>query len=97
MKIQKESLPGTRDFYPNEMLVRNWLLDTWKNVSKLFGYREYDAPILERNELYTIKNNNDDILKEMFTFNHDGHELSLRPEITPQLVRLMLSYLPHKK
>ena len=46
---------GTRDFYPDEMRVRNWLFDHFKAAAKSFGFEEYDAPILETEELYTRK------------------------------------------
>jgi histidyl-tRNA synthetase len=38
---------GTRDFYPQEMAVRNWIIDGWKKVSVRNGFSEYDGPIFE--------------------------------------------------
>ncbi|MCZ6532675.1 MAG: histidine--tRNA ligase, partial [SAR324 cluster bacterium] len=43
---------GTRDFYPEEMRVRNWLFDIWRQTSLQFGFEEYDACVLESEELY---------------------------------------------
>ena len=38
--------------YPDEMRVRNWLFDHFKAAAVPFGFEEYDAPILETEELY---------------------------------------------
>ncbi|SNW62698.1 Histidine-tRNA synthetase [Orpheovirus IHUMI-LCC2] len=84
---------GTRDFYPDDMQLRNWLFGKWKNVSERYGFRQYDAPVLEHSSLYTRKGG-DDILKEMFSFEMDGIGLSLRPEMTPTLCRMLMEYIP---
>uniref|UniRef100_A0A6C0CCG5 Histidine--tRNA ligase n=1 Tax=viral metagenome TaxID=1070528 RepID=A0A6C0CCG5_9ZZZZ len=44
---------GTRDFFPEDMWIRNWMLDIWRNISKQFGFSEYDAPVVEYADLYT--------------------------------------------
>lgn len=95
-KVKIKTFPpsGTRDFYPEDMVFRNWLFDHWKNVSKEFGCMEYDAPIVEHSELWTSKTGGADILNEMYAFEKDGIQLTLRPEMTPSLARLMMSYLP---
>lgn len=53
MKIQTP--PGMRDFYPAEMRLQNWLFDHWRSVARSFGFVEYEAPIFEFTELYTLK------------------------------------------
>ena len=44
--ILTDPIAGTRDFLPEEMRIRNWLFDHFKEVSRVFGFEEYDAPIL---------------------------------------------------
>ena len=85
---------GTRDFFPENMLFRNWLIDMWDSVAQQNAFKEYDAPVLEHADLWTKKTGGTDILNEMYAFTMDGINLTLRPEITPQLARMMLSYLP---
>ena len=46
---------GTRDFFPADMRLRNWLFGHFREVSRIFGFEEYDAPIVESEELYTRK------------------------------------------
>ena len=38
---------GTRDVYPQERAVRNFIVDGWKAVSVRNGFEEYDGPIFE--------------------------------------------------
>jgi len=39
---------GTRDFYPQEMGWRNFLLDAWRRVSIRHGFDQVDAGAMER-------------------------------------------------
>jgi len=87
MKIPQ--VKGTRDFYPAQMAVRNWIIDGWKRVSLRNGFEEYDGPIFERLEMYQIKSG-DEIAEQLFSFeDRGGRELAIRPEITPTLARMV--------
>lgn len=87
MKFQ--AVKGTRDFYPEEMRVRNWILDTWRKVSLRNGFVEYDAPIFEYLELFTVKSG-EEIAEQLFNFtDRGGRSLAIRPEITPSLARMI--------
>lgn len=37
------------------MRLQRWLFDHFRNVGSLCGFEEYDAPVLERQELYKRK------------------------------------------
>ena len=50
-----QSVKGTRDFYPEAMAFRSWLYGKVQEISRRFGYNEYEAPLLERMELYAAK------------------------------------------
>ena len=82
---------GTRDFPPSKMRIRNWLFDIWKDVSRKFGFQEYDCPVLEYQSLYTRKGG-DDITQEMFAFDLHNNKLTLRPEMTPSVSRLIMKH-----
>jgi histidyl-tRNA synthetase len=48
MSSQKPSIPkGTRDFSPAEMVRRNFIFDTIKNVFWVFGYQPIETPAME--------------------------------------------------
>jgi len=80
---------GTRDFYPPEMAVRNWIIDGWKEVSLRNGFEEYDGPIFEYLKMYQIKSG-DEIVEQLFSLqDRGGRDLALRPEITPTLARMV--------
>lgn len=92
--IDLQPVKGTRDFFPDEMRLRNWLFEVWRNVSVQAGFEEYDTCVLEHEELY-IRKAGDEISMQLYSFeDKGGRRLSLRPEMTPSLARLVLQ---HKK
>ena len=80
---------GTRDFYPPEMAVRNWIVDGWKKVSVRNGFEEYDGPIFEYLKMFQMKSG-DEIVEQLFSLkDRGGRDLAIRPEITPTLARMV--------
>lgn len=87
MKIQ--SVKGTRDFYPPQMAVRNYINDGWKDCSLRNGFEEYDGPIFELLKMYQVKSG-DEIAEQLFSLtDRGGRDLAIRPEITPTLARMV--------
>jgi hypothetical protein len=62
-----DRLPGTRDFYPDEMRVRRWIEDRWREVALRYGFEEYDAPVIEPLELFTDKSG-EEIVEQIYSF-----------------------------
>ncbi|MDD2694781.1 MAG: histidine--tRNA ligase [Anaerolineales bacterium] len=90
MKTIVPSLKGTRDFYPEEMAARTWLYQKLRQVSKRFGYQEYEGPMLELVELYAAKSGEELVNEQSFVFPDRGGELiALRPELTLTLSRMV--------
>ena len=88
--IDLQPVKGTRDFFPDEMRMRNWLFQVWRSVAEQAGFEEYDTCVLEHEELY-IRKAGDEISKQLYSFeDKGGRRLSLRPEMTPSLARLVL-------
>lgn len=84
-----QSLPGFRDFYPEDCSVRNHIFKVWRRSARLFGFQEYDAPVLEPLELLTTKSG-EEIVTQLFSFeDRGGRAVTLRPEMTPSLARLV--------
>jgi len=82
---------GTRDFYPQEMRVQNWLFDKFRESARHFGFQEYDAPVLEHVQLYERKAG-EEIVDQMYNFkDKEGDHVTLRPEMTPTLARMVLN------
>ena len=90
--IDLQPVKGTRDFFPEEMRLRNWLFEIWRRTSVQAGFEEYDTCVLEHEDLY-IRKAGDESSKQLFSFeDKSGRRLSLRPEMTPSLARLILQH-----
>jgi len=84
-----QSLPGFRDFYPEDHFRRQHIFRTWRQAANAHGFQEYDAPVLEPLELYTTKSG-EEIEGQLFCFtDKGGRQVSLRPEMTPTVCRLV--------
>ena len=85
-----QSLKGTRDFYPDDMAVRTWLYEKIRRVSESFGYQEFEGPFLEPLDLYAAKSGEELVEKQSFAFaDRGGKRITLRPELTPTLARMI--------
>jgi histidyl-tRNA synthetase len=90
MKNVIKSVKGTRDFYPQEMALRTWLYSKVREVSESFGYQEFEGPLLESIDLYAAKSGEELVKEQSFVFpDRGGDMLTLRPELTPTLVRMV--------
>ena len=87
--MQGKALPGFRDFYPEDLSLRNHIFATWRSVAGRYGFEEYDGPPLESLELYTQKSG-DEIVQQLYAFRDKGdRDVALRPEMTPTLARMV--------
>ena len=92
MKNVIKSVKGTRDFYPDEMAKRQWLIGKLRQASEAFGYQMYDGPCLETIDLYAAKSGEELVKEQAFVFNDRGGDpITLRPELTPTLTRMVAS------
>lgn len=90
MKQKIQSVKGTRDFYPEQLALRNWLYGNMRAASQLFGYQEYDGPFVETLDLYAAKSGEELVKEQSFVFNdRGGDQITLRPELTPSLARMV--------
>jgi len=86
------SLPykGTRDFYPEEKRIQNYIFSIWRKVSESYGYEEYGAPILEPLEVYTAKSGQELANDQTYSFvDRGGRTVAIRPEMTPSISRMV--------
>jgi len=90
MKTKIQSVKGMRDFYPEQMALRNWLYENVRAASRRFGYQEYDGPFIETLELYAARSGEELVKEQAFVFNdRGGDQITLRPELTPSLARMV--------
>ncbi len=87
-----QSLPGFRDFLPEECARRNYIFARWREVARRYGFVEWEGPPLEATELYK-KKSGAEIVDQLFTFTDKGErEVALRPELTPTLARVVAAH-----
>src|SRR6266700_4953588 len=95
-----ERLPGFRDFYPEPLPqpdmwsadARQYIFDQWRATARRYGFREYDGPPLEPLKLFTTKSGQE-IIGQLYNFKDKGErDVSLRPEMTPTLARMIAAH-----
>ena len=96
-----DRLPGFRDFYPEPLPsreagwsadARQYVFDKWRAMARRYGFREYDGPPLEPLELFTAKSGQE-IIGQLYNFKDKGErDVSLRPEMTPTLARMIAAH-----
>jgi histidyl-tRNA synthetase len=87
-----QSLPGFRDFLPEDCAVRNYIFARWREVARRYGFVEWDGPVLESTELYK-KKSGAEIVDQLFNFTDKGErEVAMRPELTPSLARVVAAH-----
>src|SRR5438309_6936105 len=87
-----QSLPGFRDFLPGDCARRNYIFSRWREVSRRYGFVEWEGPPLEPTELYK-KKSGAEIVEQLFNFTDKGErEVALRPELTPTLARVVAAH-----
>ena len=89
MSINLESLKGTYDRYPDEWESWRKLIEVVDETAEEFGFRSLNPPTIERQELWTEKEE-DSVTDEMYAFTDKGdNEITLVPEQTPTRARLI--------
>lgn len=90
MKLDIKPYKGTRDIYPEDMRLRRYIFNTWREVVESYGYEEYDAPVLEPFELYAAKTGEEIVNDQTYTFVDRGErKVAIRPEMTPSVGRMI--------
>lgn len=87
---------GTRDFYPEDKRIQKWMFSKIRSAVERFGYEEYDAPVLESTELYSLKGSAEIINEQSYSFiDRGGRNVTLRTEMTPSVSRMVAAKRQH--
>lgn len=90
MALNKLPYRGTRDFFPKEMRLRNFIFQKMAEVSERFAYEPYDGPLLEEVDLYLAKSGEELINEQIYSFTDRGErKVAIRPEMTPTVARMV--------
>ena len=94
MSPSTKPLKGFRDFFPEDLQIQRYIFDTWRKVCLLYGYEEYDGPVLENIELYVHSGADiGETGKDLYHFvDRGGRTVALRPEMTPTVGRMVADH-----
>lgn len=88
--LSSQPYKGTRDYYPADKRVQNYIFKVWSHVCQLHGYEEYGVPMLEPLEVYAAKSGQELVNEQTYMFTDRGdRQVAIRPEMTPSLSRLV--------
>jgi histidyl-tRNA synthetase len=81
---------GTRDYYPADKRIQNYIFNQWRKIAERYGYEEYGAPTIEPLEVYTAKSGQELASEQTYTFTDRGDRtVAIRPEMTPSISRMV--------
>lgn len=91
-----ELLKGTRDFLPEDKIIRQNIVDILRENFERFGYNPVETPAIELFDVATRKGSSDlntDTFNEMYILKDQAkRKLALRYEFTFQLARIISMY-----
>ena len=88
--LSTQPYKGTRDFYPDDMRLRNWFFGKIRASLELAAFEEYNGPMLESLEMYIAKSGEEIANEQTYNFtDRGGRRLAVRPEMTPTVARLV--------
>lgn len=81
---------GTRDYYPEDKQLQNYIFEVWRKVCESYGYQEYGSPLLEPLDVYLAKSGQELASDQTYSFtDRGGRVVAIRPEMTPSVSRLV--------
>jgi histidyl-tRNA synthetase len=84
-------LRGMRDFLPEQMLLRQHVLGTFRNVFEQYGFEPIETPVIEYLEVLTGKYGEDE--KLIYSFQDRGErDVGLRYDLTVPLARFVANH-----
>jgi histidyl-tRNA synthetase len=88
--LSSQPYKGTRDYYPEQKRLQNYIFSTWRTVVERFGYEEYGSPILEPLDIYAAKSGQELVNDQTYVFtDRGGRTVAIRPEMTPTISRMV--------
>jgi histidyl-tRNA synthetase len=84
---------GLRDLLPDQMLARQWLIDTIRGVYERYGFVPLDTPAIEYLDVLRGSSAGQETAQLIFTVsNPEEEELGLRFDLTVPLARVVSQY-----
>ena len=82
---------GTKDTFPEEKIVQDYIVDTLKESFEIYGFQPLQTPLIEMFDILSSKYaGGQEILKETFKLKDQGNrKLGLRYDLTVPLARFI--------
>lgn len=90
--IEPRTLKGFRDYPPELMIPREWMLEQARRVYRSYGFAPIDTPALEYAEILLGKGGEESD-KQLYRFMHDRHDVALRFDLTVPFARFAAQYI----
>ncbi len=78
-----EEGPGFPFFHPNGMVVRNELINYWREVHRRYGYQEIRTPMIMNRKLWETSGHWDHYKENMYFTQIDGEDYAVKPMNCP--------------
>ena len=78
-----EEGPGFPFFHPNGMILRNALLEYWREVHRRYGYQEISTPVILSRKLWETSGHWFHYRENMYTTEIDGEDYAIKPMNCP--------------
>ena len=78
-----EEGPGFPFFHPNGMIVRNELINYWREVHRRYGYQEISTPMILNRELWERSGHWAHYKENMYFTQIDGEDYAIKPMNCP--------------
>jgi histidyl-tRNA synthetase len=90
--IEPRTLKGFRDYLPELMIPREWMLEQARRVYRSYGFAPIDTPALEYAEILLGKGGEESD-KQLYRFLHGSHDVALRFDLTVPFARFAAMYI----
>ena len=81
--MMSDAGPGFPFFLPKGMILKNTLLDYWREIHKKAGYVEVSTPIILSRHLWETSGHWDHYKENMYTTQIDGEDFAIKPMNCP--------------
>ena len=81
--MMHEAGPGFPFFLPKGMVLKNTLLDYWREIHRKAGYVEISSPVILNRSLWETSGHWDHYKENMYTTQIDGEDFAIKPMNCP--------------
>ncbi len=89
-KIKPQKLKGFRDFFAQDVAIREYVINTFKSVFEKYGYEPLETPALEYSNIF-LKESGEEASKLFYRFKDEGgRDIMLKYEVMISMCRAVV-------